>query len=269
MSLLCRLYGVSRAGYYAWRKRQRPSRHERADERLLARISREYEASQGIYGSPRVHRALAERGVHVGRKRVERIMRQNGLKARAAKIYRRKAGCKAFFTSIPNRSLKRLAKQPDRVWVGDLSYVQADQRYYLAGVMDRCSRRVVGTSLGEHKSTQLTLAALNRAVRRRRPRRGLIFHTDRGIEYAAFEFQERLKRLGIVQSMNRPGRMNDNAYMESFFHSLKSEALHGRQIRTREELERIIRGYVRFYNHRRLHSGLGYRTPVDYEREKG
>jgi transposase InsO family protein len=149
VSLLCRLYAVSRGGYYAWRKRKRPSKHERQDQRLLLRIVRHYEASAGVYGSPRVHRALAAEDIHVGRKRVERLMRQSGLKARAAKIYRRKAGSKAFFSSIPNRALNRLAARPNRVWVGDLSYLQADQRYYLAGVMDRCSRRVIGTSLGE------------------------------------------------------------------------------------------------------------------------
>ncbi len=147
-------------------------------------------------------------------------MREAGLRARAAKLYRANPGLHGFYTSMPNRQLDRLATGPDQVWVGDIPYLHVAGAWrYLAVVMDRYSRRIVGWSLGPYKDARLTLAALDRAVFNRRPRPGIVFHTDRGIEYAAYAFRRRLAGLGFVQSMNRPGTMADNAHMESFFHS--------------------------------------------------
>jgi transposase InsO family protein len=137
---------------------------------------------------------------------------------------------------------------------------------YLAVVMDRYSRRIVGWSLGRNKDVQLTLRALSHALRNRQPPAGLIFHSDRGIEYAAYAFKTRLAALGIRQSMNRRGRPTDNAHMESFFHSMKSEIIHGCKVESDEQLRGIVRRYIGFYNRSRLHSALDYRSPVDYER---
>jgi len=134
--------------------------------------------------------------------------------------------------------------------------------------MDRYSRRIVGWSLGRQKDARLTLAALSHAVVNRHPRPGLIFHTDRGIEYAAFEYRDELARLGIIQSMNRPGKMNDNAHMESFFHSMKAEDLHGRRFDDDDQLRQVIRGYIAFYNQQRLHSALRYLPPAIFERQQ-
>lgn len=266
MSDLCQRGGVSRAGYYAWKQRQ-PSRRSERDRWLLGRIQAIYAASEATYGSPRIQRALGEAGQHVGGKRVARLMRENGLRARAAKLYHPNPGTHAFFLSVPNLARKRRVSKPDQLWVGDITYLKvADHWRYLAAVLDRYSRRIVGWSLGPSKEAQLTLCALNHAVRNRNPDPGLIFHSDRGIEYCAYAFKTRLAALGVRQSMNRPGRPTDNAHMESFFHSMKSDVIHGRELSTDEELYRLVRTYIAFYNRTRLHSSLNYQSPIDYER---
>jgi transposase InsO family protein len=193
-------------------------------------------------------------------------MREAGLRARAARLYRAIPGLHAFFTSIPNRQLDRVPTGPDQVWVGDITYLKIGGAWrYLAVVMDRYSRRIVGWSLGPQKDARLTLAALNHAVVNRHPRPGIIFHTDRGIEYAAYVFRARLAWLGFVQSMNWPREVTDNAHMESFFHSMKTDVVHGVTLASPDELGRLLRSYIPYYNRVRLHSGLGYRSPVDYE----
>jgi transposase InsO family protein len=193
-------------------------------------------------------------------------MREAGLRARAATLYRAIPGLHAFFTRIPNRQRDRAVTGPDQVWVGDITYLTVGRTWrYLAVVMDRYSRRIIGWSVGRHKDARLTLAALNHAVANRRPRPGLIFHTDRGIEYAAYAFQTRLAALGFVQSMNRPREITDNAHMESFFHSLKTDVVHGASVTNPDEIGPLLRRYFPYYNRVRLHSGLGYCSPVDYE----
>jgi transposase InsO family protein len=225
-----------------------------------------FETSRGTYGSPRIHQALRAAGTRVSRRRVERLMREAGLRARAAKLYRAIPGLHAFFTSIPNRQLDRVVTGPDQVWVGDITYLKVGGMWrYLAVVMDRYSRRIIGWSLGRHKDARLTLAALNHAVVNRRPRPGVIFHTDRGIEYAAYAFRSRLATLGFVQGMNRPREITDNAHMESFFHSLKTDVVHGTRLVNLDDADPLLRSYFPYYNRVRLHSGLGYRSPVDYE----
>lgn len=262
---MCTLYGVTRAGYYASRRRGESLRR-RQDRGLTTQIQTLVDRSRGTYGSPRIHRGLAAAGVRVSRRRVARLMREAGLRARAVKLYRRIPGLHGFFTSIPNRQLDRVATAPDQVWVGDITYVKiAGIWRSLAVVMDRYSRRVIGWSLGATRDARLTLAALNRAVRNRRPRPGLIFHSDRGIEYAAYAFRARLAALGFVQSMNRPREMTDNAHMESFFHSMKSDTIEGFTFTSAEELSQLLRSYIPYYNGVRLHSGIGYRSPIDYE----
>lgn len=170
------------------------------------------------------------------------------------------------YTSIPNRQLGVIADRADRVWVGDITYLKVGGQWrYLAIVIDKYSRRVVGWSLGRHKDVALTLASLNRAVFHRRPGPGVIFHTDRGIEYAGYAFRDRLTQLGFVQSMNRPGKLTDNAHMESFFHSMKSDVVHGVVFEQEKELQKMMRSYIPFYNQKRLHSSLGYLSPVQYE----
>ena len=171
-----------------------------------------------------------------------------------------------FFTT-PNRVCKLTVQAVDQVWTGDITYIKVARGWrYLAVVMDRCSRRILAWALGLHKDAALTLRAVDQALKKRRPRPGLIFHSDRGTEYAAYALRARLAACGALHSMNRPGAPADNAHMESFFHSLKTELIHGREFGTDAELSRALARYIRFYNGRRLHTALDYRSPIDYER---
>jgi transposase InsO family protein len=257
---------VSRGGFYAWRRR-RPSRHCREDARLSERIRAVFAASSGRYGAPRIHAALRQAGCAIGRKRVARLMRSAGLRARAARLYRRTGGTRVFFSAIPNRLPAMPTCRSNQVWVGDVTWLRLGGQWrYLAAVMDRHSRRVLGWALAPTRDLSLTMAALNRALLRRRPAPGLIFHSDRGAEYAAYAYRARLAAYGIVQSMNRPRELTDNAFIESFWHSLKAEVVHGHRFGSDAELRRSIVRFMRHYNGQRLHSALGYRAPIDYER---
>lgn len=262
---MCRLYGVTRAGYYAWRARGESARQQQ-NLRLAKRIRKIHADSRGTYGSPRVHRALAQQGCPASENRIARLMRHYGIKARVATLRYTNPALKRFFAASANQHLGITPTQADQVWVGDITYLKVGGVYrYLAVVMDRCSRRVIGWAYGQRKDVALTLKALNRAVRYRKPPRGLIFHTDRGIEYAANAFRARLAELGITQSMNRPGKLNDNAYIESFFHSMKSEIYHGLHFACDQEIRTALRAYMPFYNRQRLHSSLNYVSPATYE----
>lgn len=263
---MCRLYGVTRAGYYAWSSRG-PSARAQEDQRLLTRIRRIVQRHHGHYGSPRVHGTLRTQGVHVGGKRVARLMRQHRLRATVADLYRSRAGVKAFFASVPYQELSALAAAPDRVWVGDVTYLRVGHAWrYLAVVLDKCTRRVLAWALRPRRDVGLTLAALRAAVRRRRPPPGVVFHSDRGIEYAAQAYREALRDHGLVQSMNRPSTMNDNAHMESFFHTLKVE-LHAelRRVVDDQALRRHLATYIDYYNAHRGHTRLGMLSPVAFE----
>lgn len=242
------------------------SEHARFDQQLLIRIRALFDKSRGTYGSPRIHALLSKEGSKVARKRVARLMREQGLRARVARIYRRMPGTTAFFAAVPHRLPERTSRT-NQVWLADITFLRLHRQWrFLAAVMDRHSRRILGWSLSKQRTSQLTLLALKRAITKRRPQPGLVFHSDRGAEFGAYAFRDKLERLGIIQSMNRPGTMNDNAPMESFFHSLKAEELHGRRFPDQEQLSRAIRSYVLRYNQFRIHSSLGYRSPIDYER---
>lgn len=206
--------------------------------------------------------------MRVGRKRVARLMRQTGLRARCARIYRRLPGTREFFCTVPNRIVDLETKRINQIWVGDVTYLRSGGRWrYLAVVLDRHSRRVLGWHLGLRKDPSLTMEALARALAGRQVKGRLIFHSDRGVEYAAYAYRTRLAALGIIQSMRRRRRINDNAFMESFFHSIKSEALDKRVFNDDEALCTAIGQYMRRYNRTRLHSSLGYRSPIAYESE--
>jgi transposase InsO family protein len=195
-------------------------------------------------------------------------MRIHGIKARVARMRYTNPALQRYFAATRNEQLDVDLKAPDQVWVGDITYLKMGSIYrYLAVVMDKYSRRVLGWAYGKRKDVALTLRALNRAVRCRRPERGLIFHTDRGIEYAAGAFKARLAELGITQSMNRPGKVTDNAYIESFFHSMKTDIVHGLVFTEDRQIESAVRGYVPFYNGIRLHSSLNYVSPATYEQQ--
>jgi putative transposase len=266
--MMCRLHGVTRGGFYAWLART-PSHRDQSDQTLAEQIERLHTQSRGYYGSPRIQAQLNQQGVVVGRRRVARLMRLRALQGRSARNTRRSAVAKrVFFASVPNSQRKLQIDQPDQVWVGDVTYLRVNQQWrYLATVMDKYSRRVLGWSLGHKRDAALTTQALRHAMRKRNAKPGLIFHTDRGMEYAALDFKQQLQRQGFIQSMNRPGKMNDNAHMESFFHTMKTEALYDMSFDTDMALHRELRSYIRFYNQQRLHSSLDYLAPAAFERQ--
>ena len=267
IALMCRVYGVTRAGFYAWRSRD-PSPRAQENESLTGQIRRVHQASRGIYGSPRVYQRLRELGVAVGENRVAKLMSCMGIKGRWATLRYASPNLKKFFGSLPNRQHEHPAEAPDQVWVADITYLKVGSIYrYLAVVMDRCSRRIIGWAFGQQRNVALTLRALNHAVGKRRPPPGLIFHTDRGIEYAANAFRERLAQLRITQSMNRPGKVTDNAFMESFFHSMKSDVIHGCVFKEDSQMLSVLRSYIPFYNRSRIHSSLNYVSPATYENQ--
>jgi len=264
---LCALYRVTRAGYYAWR--QRPESLRRGQDRvLLETLKGIFERSGGTYGSPRLHRALTALGHRISRRRVERLMRLGGWRARVVRVYRRKAGTHRWYGQHPNRVRRTQATGPNQIWVSDVTYLAVGRRWwYLAAVLDQYSRRVLAWRLGAIRNSLLTRAAVEAALRRRRPPTGLIFHSDRGSEFLGASFRQRLNDHGVQQSMTRGGAPDENAHIESFFHSLKADVIHGRCFQTVTELRQLLRRYVRYYNYKRLHSALLYRTPVDYELE--
>lgn len=235
---------------------------------MLEAIRRTFAASRGTYGSPRVHRALTAQGWAVSRRRVERLMRTAGLRGRVARIYRSNPGLHRLYGQYPNLLWRVRARRPNQVWVGDVTYLPLGGQWrYLAVVMDQHSRRIVGWSLGRGRGVKLTRAAFDRAFRRRRPPRRLVFHSDRGVEYAGAAMGDRLKALGVRQSMTRGGCPADNAHAESFFHSLKADVIHGTSFMDERDLRASLRSYVAYYNRHRAHSALGYLSPIEYERQ--
>lgn len=267
---MCRVYGVTRDGYNAWKRRGRSFRsHE--DDCLYDVILRLFQESGDLYGSPKITEQMKALGYCISRKRVARIMRENGLVARRALIYRKQPREFHLASVAPNLDIEHLADQVDKVWVGDITYLKVDGEWrYLAVVMDKFSRRIVGWALGKERKAKLVWKAFKKALENRQPGPGLIFHTDRGIEYRACEFTDRLARRGIRQSMNRPSKMNDNAFMESFFANFKAERIHKRLgFETDHALYKAIVHYIDFYNNRRAHSSIQYLSPAEYERKMG
>lgn len=268
VTFLCGWLNITRSGFYAWEKRE-ASKHYHEDQKLLKRITEIYHKGEGRYGSPRVYKKLVEQGIKVGRKRVERLMREAGLKGRVVRVTRRQPGLKRF--KAKGENLLRTMDKPiaiNQVWVADVTYLKVNGRWqYLATVMDLYSRRILGWSLSPTRTTALTRAALTYALKKRGYPREVLFHTDRGIEYTGGEFQKLLRENGFRHSLNRPGHCTDNAFMESFFHSLKAELIRGTVYRGVKELRRELATYInQFYNTVRLHSGLDYVSPIEYER---
>lgn len=265
---LCKWLDVSPGGFYKWRDRGLSNR-AKANQVLLEKIQRIYDDSRGSYGSPRVHAQLRRDGEKVSRSRVERLMRTAGIVGKAARIYRRHASVKPFHTSLPNLRLNRPEpKAINEQWVGDVTYLKVCGEWrYLAVVMDLYSRRIIGWKLSKNRTAEVTRAVLRQALRNRKVRPGLIFHTDRGVEYGAWLMQNELKKHGLLSSMNRAESVTDNAHMESFFRSMKTETTKGIEFKSEHELRMALSSYINeFYNVTRLHSGLDYKTPIECDR---
>lgn len=260
---------MSRSGYYDWLKRK-PSTRTQDDIALLGKIVSIHQRSRETYGSPRVHRSLKKEGLQVGEKRVARLMRENGVKGRVVTVTRRSPALRRFQQDGENLRLALpFPTGCDQQWVADLTYIKVGAHYrHLITIMDLYSRRILGWSLSEQRTADDVLVVMKRVIARRQPPPGLIFHTDRGIEFMAYAIQEELARHGLERSYNRLGFCTDNAHMESFYHSLKGELVRGRTFRNEEALRTALASYInRFYNRERLHSGIGYMSPVEYEKQ--
>ena len=265
--LLCKVLSVTRSGYYAWCSRQ-PSAHAREDERLLRAITTIYQGSGGRYGSPRIHRALANSGIRCSRKRVARLMRSHAIRARATTSRRR--ACGASDEAIASANLIERdfrASRCNQRWLSDTTQIAtAAGTLYLAAVLDVYSRRIVGWSIGSSEHEGLVTAAVTMAFAQRRPPAGLILHSDRGRAYCARGYRALLCARGVRQSMSAAGNCYDNAMMESFFATLKRELVKGQRFAHQQQARTAIVEYIEiFYNQQRLHSALGYRTPAEFE----
>jgi len=265
---LARVLGVSRSGFYAWRRRPEGVRSRERRE-LLQAIRRIHDEVDQVYGSPRMLRELMAMGHRCGRHRVARIMRGAGLRARRRPRRRpRTTDSRHALPVAPNVLAQQFTVEaPDRVWGGDITYLPTGEGWlYLAVLIDLCSRRVVGWALDRAIDRWLVLRALTMALQRRRPSDALLHHTDRGSQYASTDYQLELEAAGLRCSMSRKGNCYDNAVVESFFATLKKELAHHRRWRTRDQAQAEVFEYIEgFYNCRRRHSALGYQSPVEYE----
>jgi len=265
---LCRVLEVSRGGYYRWRKSP-VSAPQREEAPLAQQIKTIYEAKQGRYGSPRVTAELRRAGQRCNHKRVERIMRQQGLRGRSGRKRKVKTTDSQHDLPIaPNLLRDRPPpKKCDEVWVADITHIPTAQGWlFLAAVMDLYSRQILGWSLWRNLEAGGALQALNRALAKRRPLRGVIHHSDRGVQYASGDYRRQLAHSGLIASMSRKGNCYDNAAMEAFWSTLKREALEQSNGWSQDRTRRILFEYIEsIYNRSRLHSSLGYQSPVDFE----
>lgn len=266
--IMCRVLQVTPSGYYAWRQRP-PSARAQQDEALTAKIKVLHRASREVYGSPRLHAELQAQGFAVGRKRIARLMRKNGIVASRPKRFKRTTDSAHALPIAPNLLDRKFgAARPNQVWVTDITYVWTWEGWlYLAVVIDVFSRRAVGWAAAEHMRIELVLDALRMAIGERTPNAGsLMHHSDRGSQYASKFYQETLARNGILCSMSRKADCWDNAVAESFFATLKKELLYRDSWPTRRGAKSAIIEYiVLFYNAKRRHSTLGYQSPMEYE----
>lgn len=267
IDLLCEVLEVSRAGFYAHHTRPKSARATR-DEMLGEKIVAIHKKGRRAYGSPRVHEELVKLGEHVSRKRVIRLMQERDLRGKRCKRFRTTTDSDHAMPVASNMLARDFsASAPNQKWVGDITYIPTREGWlYLATLLDLFSRRVVGWSMSDRMPTSLPLAALDMALRRRRPSPGLVHHTDRGSQYASAEYQAVLAKHGLVPSMSRKGNCWDNAVAESFFATLKVELVRDADFATRAEARAAVFEYIEvFYNRQRRHSSIGYATPSEYE----
>jgi putative transposase len=269
--LLCEVLEVSRQGFYAWLRRP-ASKRQQTDMRLTKQIQRLFAESDHTYGAPRIYEALVTEGEATSRKRVQRLMRSAGLVGRPPRRrFVRTTDSQHGFSVAPNLLDRDFQPDaPDRVWATDITYIPTGKGWlYLAVVLDLFSRMVVGWSMGPYLDRRLVLDALAMGLAARRPGPGLLHHSDRGVQYACDEYQRLLRGEDMVVSMSRKGNCWDNAVVESFFSTLKLELVYRRKFADHDSARTAIFSYIEgFYNRRRMHSTLGYLSPVEYERRK-
>ncbi|MCA1708565.1 MAG: IS3 family transposase [Actinobacteria bacterium] len=270
VSVMCEVLQVSRGGYYAWVDRP-PGARQRRRKELIEQIRQVHEESHGTYGSPRTHAELVERDIDVCVNTVAKLMKQAQIRSvmhRCRKFVPATTDSDHDLPVAPNRLDRQFAADlPDQKWACDITYVPTREGFlYLAAVIDLCSRKIVGWSMADHLRTELCTDALEMALRSRRPGSDLLHHSDRGVQYASVDYQRLLRAHGIAVSMSRLGDCYDNAMMESFWGTLKTELVHHVDYATREEARSSIFRYIEcWYNRRRRHSAIGYKSPEQFE----
>ena len=268
VSRICQTLAVSKSGYYSWLKCPR-SKRSFEDELILERIKSSHIASDKRYGSPRIYQDLVEEGITCSLNRVERLMHVNAIQAKTVKKFKATTNS-AHSLPVADNIVDRnfVVEEKDRVWVSDITYIGTSEGWlYLCIVMDLFSRMIIGWSMANHMRAELVGDAFNMACMRRNPGKGFIFHSDRGIQYASSYFKDLLKPWECIQSMSRKGNCWDNACAESFFHSLKTEEVYFNNYKTRSYAKKSIFKYIEvFYNRKRRHSFLSYKSPENFER---
>ena len=281
LSVVCRVLNVTQSGFHAWRIRE-PSTRDRERDLLRADIRKVFDAHRGRYGAPRLYRVLrAQHGYTGSLNRIKALMRAMGLRAKAGRKFKVTTDSAHSLPIAPNllgqdfscdqrAESTSHAKAPDQVWLSDITYLWTREGWlYVCAVLDLFTRRIVGWAIAGHMTRELVLEALRMAWATRRPAPGLIFHSDRGSQYACHEVRDWLAAQAMRQSMSGTGNCFDNAPMESFWHSLKVEETHGQDFATRAEAKHCVFGYIEgWYNTTRMHSSLGYQSPTQFERER-
>ena len=263
----CAVLDVSISGYQAWKRGGSPNRQRLTDAQMLALIQAIHAELKGAYGSPRMVRELRGRGFPASKERVERLMRENGIRARHKRRFKATTDSKHALPVAPNLLARDFTPaKPNQAWSADMTYIWTDEGWlYLAVVLDLFNREVVGWSIKPRMTADIVIDALTMAWFRKKPAPGLMHHSDRGSQYASHAFQARLKEYGMVCSMSRKGNCWDNAPTESFFNSLKNERVHGTRYSTRADAEADLFDYIEpFYNRKRRHSTLGYASPEKF-----
>jgi transposase InsO family protein len=271
VSISCEVLDVSASGYFVWQRRQSADRPgpagRHSDEALLAHMRAIHAEVKQEYGWPRMHKELLARGIRVGKERVRHLMQQHGIRAKTKRKFVVTTDSRHSLPVAPDLVQRRFKPEaPNQLWSGDITYIATDEGWlYLAAVIDLFSRQVVGWSMQPHMQTGLVKDALTMAWFRRRPDAGLIFHSDRGSQYCSHDFQDAMRGWQMRSSMSRKGNCWDNAPTESFWGRLKTASLYGKKFATRREAMDAALDWMAFYNHRRLHSTLGYLSPMQYE----
>ena len=264
---MCRVIGASRSGYYGWRRRQE-SKRQKDNEKILMEIKESHKNSHRAYGSPRITLDLQANGTKCSENRVARLMKVHGIIAKAKKKFKATTSSKHNLPVADNLLNQDFAaEKPNMVWVSDITYIATLKGWlYLTVILDLYSRQVVGWAMSDRLTAGFVIKALNQAIGRRNPVRGCIFHSDRGVQYASADFRDVLNSHGFIQSMSRKGNCYDNAVAESFFHTLKIEHVYDYRYETRAEAIQSVFEYIEmFYNRKRRHSAIGYRSPVSFE----
>ena len=268
IGLLCQVLDVSRSGYYAWRDRS-PSASALRRQCLTEQIEAAHRQSRSLYGSPRVHQELVARGVRCCENTVAKLMRRSGIRSKIKRRFVVRTTDSRHGYAVAENRLKRKFQQPlpNQAWAADITYIPTQEGWlYLAAVIDLCSRKIVGWAMADHLRAELVCQALRMALVQRRPQGPLLHHSDRGVQYACDNYQSLLADHQILVSMSQRGNCYDNAVIESFFGTLKTELVHHEQYATREAARQSLFEYIEvFYNRQRRHSTLGYQTPTQYE----